>query len=83
MMPGMPKGKFCAFSFSPSLIDWTAEHDCGIDGARKPCHRREVAAERKSEMRDLSVAELARLIHDAEHELVTFDGKWDSTFTRA
>ena len=34
-------------------------------------------------MRDFSVAELARLIHDAEHELVTFDGKWDSAFASA
>src|ERR1700734_375290 len=76
------KGQVLRVLFSPSLIDWTAEHDGGIDGARKPGHRRKVAAEGKSEMRDLSVAELARLIHDAEHELVTFDGKWDRTFTR-
>jgi len=34
-------------------------------------------------MCDLSVAQLARLIHDAEHEFVTFNGKRDSTFTRA
>ena len=69
--------------FPPSLIDWTAVHYSGIDRAGKSGHCGEVAAEGKSEMRDRSVAELARFIHDAEHELVTFDGKWDSTFTRA
>src|ERR1700677_2865891 len=69
--------------FPPSLINWTAIHYCCIDRAGKSGHCREVAAEGKSEMCDLAVAELARFFHDPEHELVTFDGKWDSTFTRA
>jgi hypothetical protein len=69
--------------FPPSLIDWTAVHNGCIDSARKPCHRRKVAAERKSEMRDLAVADLPRFVHDTEDNLVAFDRQRHRTFTRA
>ena len=75
MMPGMPKGRFCAFSFPQALSTGPPSTIAASTALESP-----VIAEKLPPK--VSVAELTRLIHDAEHQLVTFDGTWGSTFAR-